>query len=461
MLPTYAFVSCLLIVIGIGIWKCAQSGGHPAPVTVPPTMPRAVEAMSAWLLIRAFASGCTAMTGVEAVSNAVPIFADPAVKNARRTLGIICAILGLLLGGIGYLVHAYQIGAMPQEQPGYQSIISQLVAAVAGRGAVYYVAIGATLSVLALSANTSFADFPRLCRLLAEDRYLPSGFSNLGRRLVYSLGIVILAILSAILLIIFDGITDRLIPLFAVGAFGAFTMSQAGMVMHWLRKGRGAKSPSMYVNAIGAITTGATLVVIIAAKFAEGAWITVLIIPGLVWSFARIRKHYAGVARETRPPLEIHAGEVQSLKVLIPVEGWNRVTERALVFALKISDDITALHVSSAETDEAICNSWRVHVAEPAKKAGLPEPRLEIVKSPYRTFFKPLLDYILRCQKEEPDRLIAVIIPELVLPRWWEYILHNHVASALKAMLLLNGDERVVVINTPWYLRERKPDKQI
>jgi amino acid transporter len=221
-LPTYAYVASMFAVIGTGIWKTIESGGHPVPIEAPPALPAAVAPVSAWLIVRAFASGCTAMTGVEAVSNGVPIFAQPAVKNARRTLAFICGILGLLLAGIGFLAHAYEISARNQAQPGYQSVVSQICAAVSGRGILYYIAIGGLLGVLTLSANTSFASFPRLCHLLAEDSYLPSAFANLGRRLVYTYGIVILALASTVLLIAFGGITEHLIPLFAVGAFSAF-----------------------------------------------------------------------------------------------------------------------------------------------------------------------------------------------------------------------------------------------
>src|SRR5205085_5115561 len=206
-----------------------------------------------------------------------------------------------LLAGIGYLTHAYQIGALDQRTPGYQSVISQLVAAVSGRGVFYYITIASVLAVLTLSANTSFAGFPRLCRLLAEDEFLPSGFANLGRRLVYSVGIVVLAILSAVLLIAFEGITDRLIPLFAVGAFGAFTLSQAGMVVHWLRIPKKG-NVSLVINAVGAITTGIALFVIIIAKFSEGAWITILIVRALVAVFSGIHRHYTRVSRGIYPP---------------------------------------------------------------------------------------------------------------------------------------------------------------
>ncbi len=232
-LPTYTFVVTLLLAIGVGVLRSLMSGGHPGPIVPPPVVMSSTKAVTFWLLIRSFASGCTAMTGVEAVSNGVPLFAEPRVKRAEWTLTIIVATLGVLLAGIAYLCRAYHIGAMDQEQPGYQNVISQMVSAVLGHGAIYYITIASVLSVLVLSANTSFADFPRVCRLLAEDDFLPAGFANRGRRLVYSLGINVLAVTAGVILIVFGGITDKLIPLFAVGAFGAFTLSQAGRVFRF------------------------------------------------------------------------------------------------------------------------------------------------------------------------------------------------------------------------------------
>jgi amino acid transporter len=453
-LPTYAFVASLATVLVIGVWKAIQSGGHPAPVQAPPPLAAAAGPVTLWLLLRAFASGCTAMTGVEAVSNAVPIFAEPRVKNARRTLFVICAVLAVLLGGIGYLAQAYRVGARVQTEPGYESVVSQLVSAVVGRGPLYYVTIGSLLAVLTLSANTSFAGFPRVCRILAEDSYLPSAFASLGRRLVYTLGIVVLTVCSGTLLVVFGGITDNLIPLFAVGAFGAFTFSQAGMVVHWRRLGHRFTSPSLLINALGTVTTAAALVVIVVAKFTEGAWITVLVIGGFMALFTGVRRHYARLKREIRPPLALQTWKIRPLKVVIPIEGWTRVTERALRVAMRISSDITAVHVTDQPTDEELIETWRTRIEEPARQAGWPEPRLEIIHSPYRQLFQPLLEYVDRVAIEDPDCLIALVIPELVEPRWWEHLLHNNAATTLKAMLLLRGDERVVVLNTPWFLHE-------
>jgi amino acid transporter len=455
--PTYIFVGTLIIVIIMGVVKAIAAGGSPVAVVAPQALPPAVQAASLWLLLRSFASGCTAMTGVEAVSNGVNAFAEPVVKNAHRTLTVIVVILGVLLAGIAYLSRAYGIGAMDQEQPGYQSIISQLVGAVVGRGIFYYLTIGSVLLVLALSANTSFADFPRLCRKIAEDSFLPHAFANLGRRLVYSVGIMILALLSGLLLIAFGGITDRLIPLFAVGAFGAFTLSQAGMVMHWRRVGGPGSHISLAVNGIGAVATGIALVVILAAKFFEGAWITMLLIPAVFFLFVRVKRHYDFVADEIRCTTPLDVSHHEPPVIVVPIQGWNKIARRALHFAMQLSSDVIAVHIAFDEEDpSALREIWEREVAKPVRQAGRPEPRLEIIASPYRMVIDPLIDYIDKLKQEYPTRLIAVIISELVENHWFLFLLHNHRAKWLKAALLLRGDPRVVLINVPWYFDQSR-----
>ena len=248
----------MLCAIFVGVTKTAFAAGHPAPVVAPPGnfVAPGTAAISLWMLLQVFSNGCTAMTGVEAVSNGVRAFREPTVRNAQRTLTVIIGLLAVLLAGIAYLVRAYGIQATDPGKPGYQSVISMLVAAVMGRGVFYYFTIGSVLVILSLSANTAFADFPRLCKAVAQDGFLPHSFGYRGRRLVYSQGIYVLAVLSAILLILFRGVTDRLIPLYAIGAFLAFTLSQAGMVGHWRRKpGRGSRR-SMLVNGLGGVATG-------------------------------------------------------------------------------------------------------------------------------------------------------------------------------------------------------------
>src|ERR1700730_9799845 len=299
MLPTYLFVGTLIITIAGGLFHVAFGGGHPQPLTpLPPPHP-VTEMVTYWLLLKVFASGCTALTGVEAVSNGVRAFREPAVKNAQRTLTVIIFLLTILLAGISYLVRAYGIVATDPGKEGYQSVLSMLIAAVFGKGAFYYLAIGSILLVLSLSANTAFADFPRLCRAIALNNYLPHVFGFRGRRLVYTYSIVVLALLSCGLLILFGGVTDRLIPLYAVGAFLAFTLSQSGMVVHWKKKRGPHWIKSALVNGLGGFVTGITVIVVLVAKFAEGAWITIIFIPLLISFFVIVRRHYHTVRVRT------------------------------------------------------------------------------------------------------------------------------------------------------------------
>lgn len=304
LLPTYLFVGSLLSVILAGLFKAVLAGGHPTPVVMPPLAPLpTVTAANPWMLLLVFSSGCSALTGVEAVSNGVRAFREPAVRHAQRTQLTIIGILIALLAGIAYLVSAYRISATVPGQPGYRSVLSMLVAAVAGTGWSYYVTMGSVLMVLAFSANTGFADFPRLCKEIARSGFLPAWFAFRGRRLVYSHGIIVVAILSAILLIVFHGITDRLIPLFAVGAFLAFTLSQAGMVAHWLKAAGRMTTWNMIVNGWGAVGTGITLAVVLVAKFAAGAWVSVLIIAGLLVMMMSVgRKRAANGSRSLKSP---------------------------------------------------------------------------------------------------------------------------------------------------------------
>jgi amino acid transporter len=458
MLPTYAFLACLGATILLGVAKTVLAGGHPTPVVGPPPPHAAARgvggALGAWLLLRAFASGCTAMTGVEAVSNAVPLFKQPTVKMAQRTLTAIVAALVLLLAGIAFLARAYAVAATRPGEPGYQSVISQLVAAVAGRGAFYYVTISAVVSVLCLSANTSFADFPRLCRVLALDEYLPAEFAHPGRRLVYSVGIAVLAALAAVLLVAFGGITDRLIPLFAVGAFLTFTMSQAGMVVHWRRVGGRGAASARVMNAAGAAATGATLVVVVASKFEEGAWITVLIVPALVLFFRGVRRYEDRIDRETDVEGPLQLDRPPSPIVVVPIKRLNRVARKALRLAVSMSPDVRVVQVFAEDLQmDDLRGDWRDSVERPLREAGFAPPELVLLHSPYREFYGPLLRYVRELTAEHPRRYVAVVVPELVDRRWYHLILRSHRPTLLKGLLLLRGGPRVIVINTPWYLR--------
>lgn len=457
-LPTYVFVGSLGLVLVIGIARVFLTRGHPVAIVAPAALPAVTGTATLWLILRAFASGCTAMTGVEAVSNGVSAFAKPAVRGAQRTLTAIVAILGVLLAGIAHLCRAYSIGATDPDKDGYQSVISQLVGAVVGRGIFYYITIASVLAVLALSANTSFADFPRLCRLIAQDNFLPHAFANRGRRLVYTLGIGSLTTASALLLIAFGGITDRLIPLFAIGAFLAFTLSQAGMVVHWQRIGGAKVQIPLLVNAVGAAATGIVLVVVLAAKFTEGAWITLLLVPAQLLLFNGAKRHYDHVAQETQCARPLDLLDLQPPVVVVPIKSWNTISEKALRFALRLSPDVIGVHISSTEGEAfRMREQWMNYVVRPIDAAHLTQPKFMTLASPYRRLFTPLFTYITQLREEYPDRMIAVIIPELVETRWYQYLLHNQRATSLKAALLLRGGNQVIVINVPWYLGDAPP----
>jgi amino acid transporter len=454
MIPTYLFVATLLGTILMGVVKSLLSGGHPTPIVHPPPLPAATTALAPWLLLQSFSSGCTAMTGVEAVSNGVRAFREPVVKLAQRTLTAIIAILVVMLAGIAYLLRAYHIGATPPGRAGYQSVLSILIAAVAGKNAFYYVTMGSILLVLALSANTAFADFPRLCRAIAEDGYLPSSFATRGRRLIYSQGVYVLAVLCGLLLLLFGGVTDRLIPLYAIGAFMAFTLSQAGMVMYWKRKGGPQARRSMVVNGLGAVTTAVTVLTVAVAKFVEGAWVTVLLIPGIIALMMAIRRHYSQIETETADPTPLALKGLRAPLVVIPILRWSKISKKALALALKLSPDVIALHVDSGEEDcDELQRNWSTLVKTPAEREGLPAPTLVLLKSPYRFVIGPILDYVLDLERKNPDRQIAVLIPELVERRWHNYLLHNQRAQWLKALLLVKGNQRIVVISVPWNLQ--------
>ena len=453
VVPTYLFIFSLLSVLALGTLKALFAAGHPEPVAPLPILPAALVVPSGWLLMRSFASGCTAMTGVEAVSNGVSAFKEPAVDHARRTLTAIITILAVMLAGIAYLCWAYRIGATDPGEPGYDSTLSQLTAAVVGRGWFYYLTIGSVLSVLALSANTGFADFPRLCRVIAQDGFLPNSFAHHGRRLVYSRGILVLATLSAVLLTAFGGITDNLIPLFAVGAFLAFTLSQAGMVAHWRKVGGLQAGRSMAINGAGAACTAITLGVVLVSKFADGAWVVIVLIPLLLVLFVSVRRHYRHVAHEVASAEPLDARALQPPLALLPIRGWSRITRKALRFALKISPDVYALHVADDEDCMAeLEDTWEQRVREPALAAGVPAPKLFVIYSPYRMLYGPLRQVVSDLQNAHPNRDLAVIVPELVATRWYHYLLHNQTATLIKAYLLFSGFRRVVVINVPWYL---------
>jgi amino acid transporter len=454
--PTYLFVGTLLITIVAGLLRVLLSGGHPMPAAPLPPPPPMTQAVTYWMLLKVFASGCTALTGVEAVSNGVKAFREPAVKNAQRSLTVIIFVLAVLLAGISYLVKVYGIAATDPGQPGYQSLLSMLIAAIFGKGYFYYLTIGSILFVLSLSANTAFADFPRLCRAIAQNNYLPHAFGYRGRRLVYTYGIVVLAVLCGGLLILFGGVTDRLIPLYAVGAFLAFTLSQTGMVMHWRRNRGPGWLKSAFVNGLGALVTGITVIVVLVAKFVEGAWITLLFIPLTIVLFTAVRRHYHSVKVLTTCMVPVNPASLSQAPIaVVPVDRWSIITRQGIAFAARLSTEVIALHVEPAENSELLHEDWQRYVEEPFRIAGREAPKLEILPSPYRFIIIPIIQFILDLSKKHPDRNIIVVIPELVEGRWYEYFLHNQRGRLLEWLLLVQGNERIFTVSAPWYVGER------
>jgi hypothetical protein len=325
---------------------------------------------------------------------------------------------------------------------------------VAGRGWFYFVTMAAVFAVLCFSANTSFADFPRLCRLLARDEFLPARFGHRGRRLIYAPGIILLALVAAALLIVFGGVTDRLIPLFAIGAFLAFTMSQLGMVFHWRRnRGAGARR-SMVFNAVGAAATGGTLVVVAVSKFAEGGWASLLIAGALMLAFLAARGHHHRVDAQVAIPGPLVLRDRTPPILLVPLRRLDRASRDAIAVALRLSPEVQAVQFLTEAPDEPedLTATWSAMVEEPSRAANVTVPRLTVIRSKYRNLLEPLLEHVRRIATLHPDRTIGVVVAEIIERRWYQQVVHRHRASLLKAALVRFGGSRVVVVDVPCHI---------
>lgn len=451
LVPTYAFVGLLFIVMGVGLVKTVLSGGAPTPVDPPVAVPVLLDAAPFYLLLRAFANGCTAMTGIEAVSNGIPVFKPPETRNARRTLSLIVGILIFLLMGIALLCHAYGITATPPGQVGYQSVLSQVIAATVGRGPLYYATLASVVAVLAFSANTSFASFPRVCGALADDRFLPERFLHRSRRRAYSHGVIALALVAALLLLVFNGITEGLIPLFAVGALSAFTLSQLGMVGHWRRKrGEPGATRSLLLNGVGATATGITLLIVLISKFENGAWISLLLVAGMLALFSGVRRYYDRVAEAIQSDEKLVLDEPPI--VVVPLRRWDAVSIKALRFALATSPDVLAVQILRSDAElESLAERWD-DLVSPVRESGHKSPKLILLRCESRQLFRPLLGFLRELAEKEPSRQIAVVLPEFVERRFYHRLFHDRAPALLKALSMLQGSPEVVVITTPWYL---------
>lgn len=454
MLPTFMFVGTLLATVVWGWWRWHAAGGNPVPLTPPPA-PVTKTAHYAgfaliWLLLKTFSNGCAAMTGVEAVSNGVTAFREPRAKRANLTLTVIIFLLIVLLAGLAWVAKVYHVVAI---DGGVPSVLSIEVQAVFGHGWFYFLTTASVLAALSFSANTAFAGFPRMARAIAIRDYLPHVFILKGRRLLFSHGIYALTGFTALILVIFNGVTDKLIPLYAIGAFLAFTLSQAGMVKHWLKcpdePGRGLK---LFLNGLGATATGLALIIILAAKFLSGAWVTVVLVPLLIAVMVSIKRHYARVKIETADPTPLRVTGLEPPIVVIPMARWDKISEKAMRFGLLMSPIVKVVHVHSDNELHSISTVWDELVMKPIRESSQPEPELVEVASNFRTVLSPLMDYILKLEDENPGRKVAVLLPELVVRHWWENLLHNQRVQLLKLLLLLKGNQRIVVVNIPWYL---------
>lgn len=434
-IPTYLFIGGTLMLLAVGAWHVIS--GTVTPVTVADPVAAGTHTLTLFLLLTAFSNGCTALTGVEAVSNGVPAFRAPESKNAAGTMVTMAILAVTMFIGITMLAQAYHV--MPSET---ETILSQLArGAFGGRGVLYYFIQGGTMAILVLAANTAYADFPRLASILARDGYLPRQLGNQGDRLAFSNGVIGLSVFAGLLLIIFGGDTHALIPLYMIGVFVSFTISQAGMVVRWRRLKTAGWHGHAFINGLGAIVTGIVLLVVAATKAHEGAWIIILLIPIHVWFFRAAKKHYNEVGRQ----LSIKGWKPSGLQqnvVLVPISGVQRAVVQATDYARTLSEDVRAVYVSlDPAVTAAVQRDWDIW------QRGV---QLVVLDSPYRSLMEPLLEYIDVIHREAPDSYVTVVLPEFVPARWWQHVFHNQSALLIKAALLFK--ERTVVTSVPFHL---------
>jgi amino acid transporter len=437
--PTYFFIISVLTLVVVGGWRVLT--GHAIPLPPDPQAASALstptQALTLLMLLTAFSNGCTAMTGVEAVSNGVPAFRPPEPRNAASTLLTMAALAISMFMGITLLAQAYHV--LPNDT---ETVVSQLARGVfGGRGLPYYLVQAATMSILVLAANTAYADFPRLSSIIARDGFMPRQFMNQGDRLAFSNGITALSLFAALLLVIFQGDTHALMPLYMIGVFVSFTLSQAGMVVHWRKLRTPGWHASAVINGVGALVTGIVLLVVAFTKAQEGAWIIILLIPILVVLFRITRAHYDAVGKQLAlgswMPSTRHRNTV-----LVPISGIHRAVLQAIDYARTLSPDVRAVYIDVNPVGiEKLRNEWQ--------KYGEDTP-LVVLASPYRSLLEPLLEYIEQISRQEPDAYITVVLPEFVPAKWWHHIFHNQRALLIKGALLFKPN--TVVTSVPFHL---------
>ena len=440
--PTYLFVLMVLTMVVVGLFRGGLSGLAAHHVL----HPEALTGVSLFLLLRAFSNGSSALTGLEAISNGVPIFREPSVKRAQRAMAVLGLLLGLMFLGTSVLAFAYGAGPVANN-----TVLSQVAERVFGRGPLYYVLQLSTTAILALAANTSFSGFPQLAYVMAKDRFMPHLFQTRGDRLVFTNGILFVAIMAALLVVIFNGSTDGLIPLYAIGVYVGFTISQVGLVVRRRREAeaRGGREPGdgakSAVNTFGALLTAVVVVVFTVTKFSEGAWIVLIVIPVLVLFFLKVHRHYQATAEELRlPSWDFHPAPAQNI-VVVPVASITRVVAYTIGYAQTISPNVIALHVAFDRAESAKLETrW---------EEWNPGVRLVTIESQYRSVVQPICRYIDLIRNQTGGAMVTVLVPEFVVGKWWQGILHNQMGLLLQARLLRRRD--IVFAMVPYRLSGR------
>jgi amino acid transporter len=437
--PTYGFIISLLVVLAVGGFRWLTGTLPAVPEIAEPVLADAAPGLTVFLLLRAFTSGCTAMTGVEAIANGVTTFREPRAANAVATLTLLGVILAALFLGLTTLAHA--LGVTPQAG---QTVVSQVARATLGSGPVYYIVQGFTAVVLLLAANTCFAAFPSLSSVLAEDGFMPRQFAHRGDRLVFSNGVLILALLASLLIVLFRGDTHALIPLYAIGVFVAFTLSQAGMIRRSLRLRDRGWQRTLVLSGLGTVATGVVLAIFAATKFSEGAWLVIVVIPILLAFFRVVKDHYRTLGRSLEM-VEWSAVAPRRHVAIVPVSGIHRGVANALTYALSVSRDVRAVYITErAEDGERMEERWMMW------DNGVP---LVVLESPFRSVLGPLLKYIEQVDEEFRDdhgALVTVVLPEIVPSKWWHHLLHNNTALLVKGALLFRQGK--ICVSVPYQL---------
>jgi amino acid transporter len=444
--PTYLFILSIAVLVFLGVFRSLTGGD--VPVNAPREAVNVTQGLSVWLILRAFTAGSAALTGVEAISDGVPAFKPPEARNAAKTLTWMCAILGAMFIGLSFLAHRY--GIVPNDK---ETVVSQIARTIIGHGFFYYFVQAMTALILVLGANTSFADFPRLATWLAKDHFMPKQFLFRGDRLAFNTGISVLGLLAAVLIIAFQAEPTRLLPLYAIGVFTAFCLSQSGMVMHWRREGGSGWTRRFALNLVGATATGFVFILVLLTRFTQGAWIVLVLMPLFILMFRGINRHYTRAAAELALDETDSPSEYKQIEqvVIVPIAEINKSTVNALNYARTLSPKIVGVHVTD-DAEEA------AHLQEKWEKWG-EGVNLVILESPYRSLLGPLLSYIDMVQKKRPKAMVTVLVPEYIPAHWWQQILHSQTALRLKAALLLRPN--TVVTSVPYHSKNvRTPRKR-